>query len=316
MSSGIGITDKQIAREPVWHNLARICEDFTPEEALEEVWGGVIYEKVPVFTQGASGEFIPIKDRFGIRRNTDNRVYYVSSEHYQVWQPKECFAFLKEVMGDLKISVAGSLHEGAKAFVTALLPESLKIAGDEIRNYVVLYQSFDGKSHLTISNTPTRVVCQNTLNIATREAKNSGRLWATRHRGELGQDRIEEAKNFFNWNRNYLNAFQTEANNLLDVKLSASQIDEIVAQIVPIPEDAKRKARLEEKRAYLYQALNTDDLANFRNTGWGVYNAVSDWLGHYPIYNKTEKGAENKFLSFVDGHPVLDQVQKMVFALS
>lgn len=115
-------------------------------------------------------------------RDTDKSVFDVVSDHYQVVQNEEAFAFTDELLGGGVIyETAGTLQGGRRTFILARLLQRFIIAGDEIMPYFVIMNSHDGSCSIKAAMTSVRVVCQNTLNLAFRSAKCT---WMAKHTTE------------------------------------------------------------------------------------------------------------------------------------
>lgn len=86
----------------------------------------------------------------------------------------EFINFIEECSGHKpEIVAAGYLGKGERMFVTARLGEDTYLEpGDAVTNYVVFTNSHDGSGSVTAMLTPTRVICQNTLNVALKQAAN------------------------------------------------------------------------------------------------------------------------------------------------
>jgi hypothetical protein len=64
-----------------------------------------------------------------------------------------------------------------RIFITAKLPDYIRIGrNDLIEKYLFLTTSHDGYGSITAAFTPTRIVCNNTLNAAMRNKTNCIRL--------------------------------------------------------------------------------------------------------------------------------------------
>lgn len=57
-------------------------------------------------------------------------------------------------------------------FVSAKLPNTVFVGGDPVENYLVFMSSHDGSTGVKILFTPIRIVCENTLSAAIRNATN------------------------------------------------------------------------------------------------------------------------------------------------
>src|SRR5690606_23869429 len=72
--------------------------------------------------------------------------------------------------GRVRYETAGALDEGRKVFILVRIGEDFLIAGsDAVTPYALVTNSHDGSSGLGVKLVSTRVVCENTMNIALRE---------------------------------------------------------------------------------------------------------------------------------------------------
>jgi hypothetical protein len=55
-----------------------------------------------------------------------------------------------------------------------------------------------------------------------------------------------------------------------------------------------------------------DDLANFKNTGWGWYNSVADLVSNAKPLRQTENYQVNKLVDFFDGNKILQTAQRVL----
>jgi len=70
------------------------------------------------------------------------------------------------------------------------------------------------------------------------------------------------------------------------------------------------KAQQEE---LMYRFTEAPDIANFRNTGWGFINAVTDFAGHSDPLRVTDTYEEKRFKNLVfDNNKIVDQALTLV----
>ena len=167
-------------REKPWHGLGtRVETALTSKEALQLAGFDWKVIQKPILTEDGSlieGFKANVRDR-------DQKVLGVVSNRYKVVQNEEAFAFTDALLGEgVRYETAGSLAEGKRTWILAMLPHKYIIAGDEITPYLVFMNSHDGSGAIKAAMTPIRVICQNTLNLALARAKRS---WSTNHIGDI-----------------------------------------------------------------------------------------------------------------------------------
>ena len=93
------------------------------------------------------------------------------------------------------------------------------------------------------------------------------------------------------------------AEGLNGIKLNNISAARIAVELFPVSEDdaAIKIARAEEARAKLLSIYrHDDDLANHRNTGWGMFNAYSDYMTHAEPARLTKNWEESRFVKSIN----------------
>ncbi len=97
----------------------------------------------------------------------------VVSNRYKVVQPHEVLNFYKDLVsaGGFELETAGVLKGGRKLWALAKTGHEARIKGnDRIKAYLLLATSCDGTLCTTAQFTSVRVVCNNTLQMATKQS--------------------------------------------------------------------------------------------------------------------------------------------------
>jgi len=81
--------------------------------------------------------------------------------------------------------------------------------------------------------------------------------------------------------------------------------------------DDKKTKRVQDNINYVKNEIltihnNKDDLGNFRNTAWGIYNAVADYSSNSEPLRKTDTFETKRFVSCMDGNDLLVKTQKLL----
>lgn len=296
-----------VTRKPAWHGLGIILpESPTSEDAIVAAGLDWTVEKKPIFDAGGN----QIDNYFANTRDKDNSVLGIVSGRYEIVQNIEAFSFTDSLVDEgLKYESAGSLLNGKCIFLLGKLPRTT-ILGDDLEPLVCFTNTFDGSGAIQVVCTHTRVVCQNTLNIALNTAK---RKWSTRHIGDI-QSKLEEAKMTLGLINKYTVALQDEAERLAAIKISDPEVEAMLDLIYPINEDDSdiRKKRISNFKENFFACLQADDIKKFRGTAYSVIMAATDYADHGEPMRRTQNFESNRFYSVLQGHPFVDAMYKQI----
>ena len=290
-------------REKPWHGIGTMVEEApTSADALH--LAGLDWNVIskPVFTDDG----VRIPGYVANTRDSDNSVLGIVSDKYKIVQNVEAFQFTDNLIGDdVRYETAGSLRNGKTIFLLAQLPKT-SILGDEIAPYLCFTSTHDGTGAVRAIITPIRVVCANTLNLALSTAK---RTWTCKHMGRI-EDKLQEATETLQLANKYMTELNTAADRLANTKVTDDEIHKLVAEMFPIntEDNARKTANMEKAKQEFMVRYFMPDIAQFRNTAYGLVNAVSDFVAHTSPLRATETFKERNFEKIVNGHPLLDAV--------
>ncbi len=300
--------------EVPWHGLGNyVGHAMSSEEALRLGPGDWKVISTPVHVNGKE-----VPNYKANVRSSDGKVFGVVSDRYKIVQNSDAFAFTDFLLkNDLGIKVtyetAGALDGGKRVWILANLPPEL-VLGDKIIPYLVFTNSHDGKGSIRIAVTPTRVVCQNTLNLALSTAS---RTWSTRHIGDMDM-KIKEAENTLLRTRAYMEGLNTQAETLQQTKVTSAIVKDFMAQIFPLEKmaSARQTANVDMQRGLVLDLYsNKPDLQIFKGTAWGLYNALADFESHSSPLRTSLTFKENRFTSLVDGNARLEEAERFLLAV-
>ena len=299
-------------REVPWHGLGTRVETApTSADALRLSGLDWTVERKLVFD--GKGNSIP-----GYRattRTTDNKVFGIVSDRYQVVQNRDAFSFTDALLSSDEEKVvyetAGSLRNGKTVWLLARMTNQ-KILGDDVTPYLVFTNNHDGKGSVKVCMTPVRVVCNNTLNIALKEATRS---WTTRHIGQMSA-KLEEAQITLGLAKDYMAQLNIEASKLADLKVSQGEIEHMLDIMYPVDNKSSER-RVKNTNAVkdaFFTCYNMSDISKFKGTAWGVINATSDLISHFAPARQTATYQENNWGKIIVGHPLLDLAYSSIAA--
>ena len=226
-----------------------------------------------------------------IRSHSDAKVLYrsdsleplsVVSNRYKVVQPHEVLNFYKDLVsvGGFELETAGVLKGGRKLWALAKTGQEAKIKGnDRIKAYLLLATSCDGTLCTTAQFTSVRVVCNNTLQMATRDSNGAVKV---PHSTKFDPSQVKEALGigFANWE-----SFMTNLKQLSQRTVSPQEADSFIRAVLNEPELTEENVQ----GSKMFQTVNTlyqgkgmgSELSSASGTAWGLVNAMTEYVDHH-----------------------------------
>lgn len=261
----------------------------TVDEALRI--GGLDYEvnKKPIFL--ADGTII--NGNQATVRNTDNHVYGIVSDKYNIVQNRDAFGFIDYLKDDIQFEKIGETGSGMIYLIASLEP--IHILGDTFKPHLIFRNSHNGRFQLQTTICPLRIVCQNQFNIAFKESPNT----ITIRHSSLADVRLKEAFHVLKGTADYMKELNIQAEQWATTRVSNQEINKIIEELFPLNHDMKdfQIQRVEDAKISFIKAYKTSDNSNFQNTMWGLINAYSDYITHREPTRKTSTAEENKFIA-------------------
>lgn len=284
--------------EPAWHNLGTVFpedQEVSTKKMLKLAkLDGWDLRFADIRVDGVDENRHVTGARGVVRTNPFDQqpeLLAVVGSRYRIYPNEDTFAFADNITdGALQWETAGSINGGVTVFGSLASPKEIvldpKGRADKVRDYLLVATSHDGSMPLTAMNTPVRVVCQNTLNIAMRGVKQSFKI---RHTTEMG-GKVAAAREVLGYNVAYMDKFSELAQTLIETEITKSQFDKIVETLVPAPggdDPAKAAVTRHEKKVdlieaiYLGQADGPDTMSTISGTAWGAFNALTEYSDWY-----------------------------------
>ena len=283
--------------QKAWHGLGTIVEKaMTSEEAIK--LANLDYEvalKPTTFDVGKEYNIV-IPDKFTTYRKDTNMPLGVVGNRYTAIQNTEAFSFFDSIVGcDMAIfETAGVLGRGERIFVSAKLPDVIRIAGtdDLTEVFVLLTSSHDGSGSIISAITNVRVVCSNTLNAA---LSNTISRVAIRHTTSATK-KLEEAHKLLGISHKYITEVNEMFNVLAKKPITDSQVKQLVSELYKSEkEDSTRITNIRE--AVMTSYFTGVGQEKILGTAWGAYNGLTHFTNHIQGY----KNQDVKLDSIIDG---------------
>lgn len=286
-------------REPAWHRLGTVFTEEVTDSVrmldLAGLSGWNIREADITVPDEGDVRFITPAQAIVADIGNERVVLGVTGERYEIVQNEEAFAFLQSLQDGARWETAGALRGGRLVFGSMALDREFVLdpsgVSDVVKSYLLVHTSHDGSTALGGGVTPTRVVCQNTLNVALGSIKQTFKI---RHTAKA-EERMAEAGALFRQAHAYMDAFEAEAAALYAAPVTTKQFVGLFETFYPEPEKDVRGAvtKWENRRGLFMQAWNGEPNAGIRGTGWGAFNALTEANQWGRGTQNTASGAEN-----------------------
>jgi phage/plasmid-like protein (TIGR03299 family) len=270
--------------EAPWHKLGRFIEPdeaLTTEDAIVAAGLDWNVSTRPLYlddgTQAPSNAVV---------RDDTNGILGVVSQKYQPLQNREAFKFFDPFIesGEAMFETAGSLKDGKRIWVLAKInKDPLEIArGDVVDKYILLSNGHDGLVSVRAGFTPIRVVCQNTLSMAT--SNDASQLIRLKHTKNL-QENLDKVAEIMNVANASFEATAEQYRFLANRTVSQADLERYV-KLVFVGEkyvEMEKMGLNPAKRILaevipLFEKGRGNDMSSIKGTAWAAYNAVNEYL--------------------------------------
>ena len=265
----------------------------TLEEALER--GGInwIAKSAPVEYHGDQEEALMAKSHKVVYRDSDKSPLGVVGANYGIIQNTEAFAIADALIGS-KVEFRRAGQSFGQTFIV-MKGEKTFLLKEEVDNYIIIRNSFDGSSRLQISWVP--VICHNGTSYLL--GTNQQRVFALKHSAtwvkKYGETFVESLISDGN------TALEAYAKSMLNIKYTDSQLTKVLDQFLPLKYDKEGNPRdraneeILAKRRYFSDLLKAKDLAQYSGTAYQVYRALQELETHSFQSAKVIKPARGEY---------------------
>lgn len=297
-------------KEKAWHGLGQIVTAYpTSKEAMAFAGLDYLVEKRPLSTiavissdaaHPSSGISVP--DYFATVRNDTQTVLGVVGKDYQIIQNQDAFSFFDSIVGGTEgilYETAGALGKGERIFITAKLPDYIRVGnGEDItEKYLFFTNSHDGSGSITAAFTPVRVCCQNTLNAALKNCSNVIRI---RHTASAKQ-RLDNAHRVMGISSQFSQQLETVFNQWAKTRITDPQLKQLIQMALAPNKEMLDKldrgvedefsARFQNQcdQAFEYAlSAESQNMPTTAGTVFGGYNAITGFFQNVQGYKTQE----------------------------
>jgi len=274
------------ARQKAWHGLGTVVEgELTAADAIVTAGLDRKVEVVDTFTEDGAKAI-----GRAVRYTDDGSIVGNVGQGYVPVQNKHAFDFLDDAIksGAASFHTAGSLKGGRLVWINCRLPQNIGKDIDPVESYISFVNSHDGSKAVTFIIHGNRIVCNNTMEYALYDAKQSGRIIKARHSRNVLHKIDVDVRRLIAKAEGRIEEFDKAISHLVDTRISDDDFKKFMIAVQPPPKDAKSLADVPTRTQNIWADLNTlyrggpgADLETAKGTAWGAYNAVTNYADHW-----------------------------------
>ena len=267
--------------ETPWHGLGNPLSDKQPLAVwLREAGMDWEIQSSPVLFQ-STNHLRPFKDAKVLYRSDSGEALSVVSNRYQEVQPRAVLEFYRDLvdLGGFELETAGVLKGGRKLWALARTGQETLLKGnDQVKAYLLLATACDGTLATTAQFTSVRVVCNNTLQMATG---NTAGAIKVPHSTRFDADKVKQQLGLgvTTWQH-----FIADIHRLAVRPVNPFEARRYLMEVLGDPELAfHRQPNLKVLNhvfdLYAGQGAGAT-FASAQDTAWGLVNAVTQFVDH------------------------------------
>lgn len=266
--------------------------ETTDPMTVTDAYNRVLSWDAAVDTAVNGTTFEPVPGLRLVRRTDTNEVIGWGSDGYTPIQNSECRDLLADSLAGIEHSVAaiGTLRRGARTFTAIELADAgtMNVAGDQIKPFLLLANSFDGSAPLRLINTALRPSCTNMLSMALRQGNRIVTIRHTRNASRFMAAMSGAIAGFLTAR----DEFQDEVQRLIDTTVTPTQAASMFDLFAPRNPEMTQAAltRAENRREAVGDLYRNDPRVGFTGTAWGALQAMSTYLQNDGQFRRTANG--------------------------
>jgi phage/plasmid-like protein (TIGR03299 family) len=304
-----GVASMMYFGEAPWHKLGtKLDKPATASEAIETAGLGFEVVKFPLKTVN---ENLSVPNHFATVRKDTMEVLGVVGSRYEPIQNKDAFTVFDALVGEGQAiyHTAGVLGKGERIWILAKLPDYIRINGNDIVDkFLLLTNTHDGSTTVSIKLTPVRVVCENTLSFALSGSEQQVQI---RHTLQA-EIKLKQAHEILGLSNRLFEVLSQYYQGMSMKQINSVLLNQYVKKVFPPSLFSKHVSiqnKIGEKVLELFETGTGSDIAG--STVWGAYNAVTEYVDHYRLTTKSDS-ARLKTIWFGSG----DLIKKKAFTFA
>lgn len=231
-------------------------------------------------------------ERSSVIFRSDGKEYNTVGKDFELLQADEAF---KPMAGELlksgmiSIATGGVLHGGASAFLMAkIVNKGIAdiVRGDTVKANLLIATGFDGRMKNIIKDCNTRVVCANTLEIASKEKSNFDFKYL-KHTKNIRTKLIDVEQTILGRLQSFekqVESYQYLASKKIDSVTAQKYIGSVFLTLEQMEGKKEISTKMSNTVSHVIDLIDTqkglEHVPAIRGTAWQAYNAVSEYVTH------------------------------------
>ncbi len=270
-----------------------------------------VHRPLAVLLPDDLGGLAPVEKERAVIRDDTGEMFGVVGREHKILTNAEFFDLADTLLTEADTTWAaaepfgGARGKGKAPFLVFQLGEGVQVAGqDAVNQALMMTNGHVGNTAAEFSVLPVRCRCSNVVTAALRAGRKGQNLFhhTIQHSGDLAA-KVAEVRAALDMTSAYMREFADMANRLADADFGLSEFNDLIADLVPIADEAgdRAKATAETQRTAFRQnwrdTLTLD--ADLRSTRWGALNVITEVIDHgnLDIRNSKVPAAERRLNS-------------------
>ena len=298
----------ELAGKP-WHSLGTPVHGPMTAEVAAQVWPFEYYQEDIFDPKGQR-----IEDYKSIRINDTHKLMAVGGAGYTIIQPREVAAFAEDLHDqNVQVDTAGALGDGERIWMLLHTPDYKfePIKGDEHRMFTLITNAYDLSAALEARYTDIRVVCENTVNMATQ---GNPAVIKLRHTVNV-KSRMNMAAEIFKGYQRSTKDYQECMKLLAKHPINDNMIAEFERSMfgdLDKAEEGRSRSILANKLTKFEELLVTGkgtEIKGVVGSAYGLFNAYTEWADHFSTVkgNKQADGTQDRTNAILFGQAAKDK---------
>lgn len=263
-----------------WHGQGfKVSNDLSPVQMMEAAKCDWDVIKVPAFAK-IDGKKLDI-GKSALIRSTDHRVLDVVSPGWEDVSNQTAFEFFNDFVaaGEMQMHTAGSLRDGQVVWALAKVNDGFDLfkGKDQIDLFMLFSNWHKWGNSTSVSMTPIRVVCMNTLNMSLSQSQGSDKIVKVNHSNVFNSDVVKETLGI---SKTKLAQYKKYAVHLSKTKAPTESVVEYLTRLFPV-HSVNSKKEMSKAAAKCLELVDTQPGAELgRGSWWAIYNSVTYFTDH------------------------------------